>query len=74
MIEAKFCKNHAFFNTPFSTRLYSTEPIEWFYSHQKKDGMWNIENNPNRKTIENKKIPEKRRWLTINICRLLKNF
>jgi hypothetical protein len=49
--------------------------IRWFLTHQQKDGMWNIENNPNKKTKEeNKKSKERRLWLTLNICRLLKNF
>ena len=49
--------------------------IRWFVTHQQKDGLWNIENNPNKKAnITNKKTLERRFWLTLNICRLLKNY
>jgi len=48
--------------------------LRWFVTHQQKDGMWNIENNPNNKIKQNKKSQEKRLWLSLNICRLLKKF
>ena len=49
--------------------------LKWFVTHQQKDGMWNVENNPNKKNIiTNKKSQERRLWLTLNICRVLKNY
>jgi hypothetical protein len=49
--------------------------IKWFVTHQQKDGMWNIKNSPKKNLKEtNKKSQERRLWLTLNICRMLKNF
>ena len=48
--------------------------LQWFFSHQQEDGLWNIENNPKKTQKNNVRYLEKRLWLTLRICRMLRNF
>ena len=48
--------------------------LKWFLENQEKDGFWNVKFDP-KKTIKKSKINDLRRqWLSLKICRLLKNY
>jgi len=46
--------------------------LDWFITHQADDGLWNLSYDPPNKTLTGKMSLE-RQWLSLSICRILKN-
>jgi hypothetical protein len=51
-----------------------SKALDWFITHQQMDGMWETENNPKKKRIASITNQKHRLWLTLSICRVLKNY
>ena len=48
--------------------------LDWFFKHQKEDGLWDLTYVPGKSIKENEKISLERQWLSLDICRMFKRF
>ena len=48
--------------------------LNWFISHQERDGLWKISYSQIHKAPDNKKTFNNRLWITLAICRIFKRF
>ena len=48
--------------------------LNWFIKNQQKSGLWKVDYTPGKKEKFSQKYLDEQLWLTLRICRLLKNY
>lgn len=57
---------------PSSEDQYTRQALDWFAENQQADGLWKTSYAPSKAKANNQKTYEKRLWISLAICRVLK--